>query len=228
MARPTYSPEDILIGSTAKLQAASLLDFWKWAFSDLCDDDLKGIFAEWIVLKLLGAPSIRRVSWANSDIITQDGVRIEIKSTSYWQSWKLMDETGALRPTPLYPLSLKTQIRFAGLKARDAVAVPNSAELQLLKSQVYIFAFQHEKDIERWNAMDLSQWEFYALPVSAVRELRWKSISLPTLRSEQKKLCAHETLTADSLPDVVRELIEAASAATGQLSPNSPPSHLIP
>jgi hypothetical protein len=200
-----------LIG--VELQGASLLDFWKWAFSDLSDDDLKGIFAEWLVLKLLRIPSVRRVSWANSDIITPDGVRIEIKATSYWQSWKLLDESGALRPTPLYPISSKTQIRFAGLKARDAVAVPNSTEPQLLKSHVYFFAFQHEKDIERWNAMDISQWEFYALPVSAVSELRWKSISLPMLRVEQKKLCGHETLTADSLGDVARELIEAAASS---------------
>jgi hypothetical protein len=86
-------------------------------------------------------------------------------------------------------------------------------EPQLLKSHVYVFAFQHERDIERWNAMDISQWEFYALPVSAVSELRWKSISLPMLRVEQKKLCGHETLTADSLGDVARELIEAAASS---------------
>jgi hypothetical protein len=211
MPRPKYLPEGILTGSNAELQNASLMDFWKWAFSDLCDDDVKGIFAEWLVLKLLGIPGIRRISWANSDIITPEGVRIEIKSSSYWQSWKLLDETGALRPTPLYPISPKTQIRFAGLRAREAVTVPNSTEPQLLKSHVYVFAFQNEKDNERWNAMDLSQWEFYALPVSTVRELRWKSISLLTLRTEQKRLCPHETLVADSFADVARKLIEAAA-----------------
>lgn len=215
LPRPIYLPEDNLIGSNTELQGASLLDFWKWAFSDLCDDDLKGIFAEWIVLKLLSIPGIRRMSWANSDIITPDRVRIEIKASSYWQSWKLLDEMGVLRPTPLHPVSSKTQIRFAGLKARNAVAVANSSDQQLFKSHIYIFAFQHEKDIERWNAMDLSQWEFYALPVSTVSALGWKSISLIMLRAEQKKLCGHEILTAASLPDVVRALIEtAAKAAT--------------
>lgn len=114
MPRSTYLPDDTLTGSNTELQSASLLHFWKWAFSDLCDDDIKGIFAEWLVLKLLGIPSVRRVSWANSDIITPDGVRIEIKSTSYWQSWKLLDEMGVLRPTALHPISPKTQIRFAG------------------------------------------------------------------------------------------------------------------
>jgi hypothetical protein len=211
LPRPMYLPEDTLTGFNASFQGISLLDFWKWAFSDLCDDDLKGIFAEWIVFKLLGIPSARRLSWANSDIITAEGVRIEIKASSYWQSWKLLDETGALRPTPLHPVSSDTQIRFAGLKARDAVAVPNSDDPQLFKSQVYIFAFQHEKDIDRWNAMDLSQWEFYALPVSAVRALGYRSISLPMLRTEQKKLCGQATLTADSFADLARTLVQTAA-----------------
>src|ERR1700689_4726483 len=100
MARPTYEPKNGLVGAGVTLQDSSLSDFWSWAFGDLCDDDIKGIFAEWMVLKLLGIPSERRISWANSDIITKDGVRIEVKATSHWQSWKLLDESGALRVPP--------------------------------------------------------------------------------------------------------------------------------
>lgn len=205
MPRSMYQPTDTLKGAAVELQNASLLDFWKWAFSDLCDDDLKGIFAEWLVLRLLGIPGVRRVSWANSDIITPDGVRVEIKSTSYWQSWKLMDEMGAVRPTPLYPVSSKTQIRFAGLKARDAISVPNSTEPQVLKSHVYIFAFQQETDIERWNAMDLSQWEFYVLPSKRLHEFGWKSISLNMLRSQQ------DPLSATAFANAARKLIDDAA-----------------
>lgn len=215
MPRPVYQPEDALLGADIDLQNASLLDFWKWAFADLCDDDLKGIFAEWLVLRLLKIPGARRVSWANSDIITPDGVRVEIKSTSYWQSWKLMDETGAVRPTPLYPVSSKTQIRFAGLKARDAITVPNSIEPQVLKSHVYVFAFQHETDIERWNAMDLSQWEFYVLPSKRLHEFGWKSISLNMLRSQQAPLSATAFANAARklIDDAAREIrADAASA----------------
>ncbi|HEV2462643.1 MAG TPA: hypothetical protein VGT04_02470 [Acidobacteriaceae bacterium] len=218
MPRPTYLPECTLSGCDAKLQETSLLDFWKWAFSDLCDDDLKGIFAEWIVLRLLQIQSVRRVSWANSDIITVGGARIEIKASSYWQSWKLLDETGALRPTPIHPISSEAQIRFAGLKARNATDIADIHDPRLYKSDIYIFAFQREKDIEGWNAMDLSQWEFYALPVAAVSALGWSSISLPMLRSEQMKLCGQATLTADSLADVVQPLIAVAENAVALAS----------
>ncbi|PYJ76815.1 MAG: glycine cleavage system protein GcvH [Verrucomicrobia bacterium] len=36
----------LLANGPADLAHLSITDFWSWAFSDLCDDDLKGIFAE--------------------------------------------------------------------------------------------------------------------------------------------------------------------------------------
>ncbi len=205
MPHLTYQPGDTVISDNPHLQGASLLEFWRWAFSDLCDDDLKGIFAEWLVMKLLGVSGVRRMSWANSDVITQDGVRIEVKASSYWQSWKLLDEFGAVRVPPLYSISDKTRITFSGLKARDAITVPDSSKPQLLKSHIYVFAFQNEKNIERWNAMDLSQWEFYALPMKRVQQLGWKSISLKMLRAE------HIPHTAPTFISAAKTLIEEAA-----------------
>ena len=63
------------------LPNATVLDFWRWGFGDLSDDDVKGFFAEWLVHKLLGVNSVRRVSWANSDVITPGKTRIEVKAT---------------------------------------------------------------------------------------------------------------------------------------------------
>jgi hypothetical protein len=41
------SPSAIaFINNSAVIPNATLLDFWQWAFSDTCDDELKGIFAE--------------------------------------------------------------------------------------------------------------------------------------------------------------------------------------
>jgi hypothetical protein len=40
------SPSAIaFINNSADIPNATLLDFWRWAFSDMCDDDLEGIFA---------------------------------------------------------------------------------------------------------------------------------------------------------------------------------------
>jgi hypothetical protein len=179
------------MGANVVVQNASLIDFWTWAFSDLCDDDIKGIFAEWMVLKLLGIPTERRISWANSDVITRDKVRIEVKASSYWQSWKLLNEFGKPHTPPLYPVSKRrSDVTFAGLRARDATSVSDRSTNGALKSDIYVFAFQHEEEPELWNAMDLSQWEFYLLPVTRLEEMGWISVPLKKLRSEQEPMDA--------------------------------------
>ncbi len=61
-------PEDILIGLDGEQH--TVLDFWRWSFSDMCDDALKGQFAEWLVSLLLGVGCKRQVYWANTDLVT--------------------------------------------------------------------------------------------------------------------------------------------------------------
>ncbi len=53
-------PEDSVVG--LEDEQVRVRDFWRWAFSDLCDDDLKGWYAEWIVSILLGIRTERRRS----------------------------------------------------------------------------------------------------------------------------------------------------------------------
>jgi hypothetical protein len=205
MTNMRVQPTDSLNGSPA-LAKASVLDFWRWAFSDLSDDDIKGFFAKWLVHKLLGVPSERRVSWANSDLITARGIRIEVKSTAYWQSWKYLGEDGLPLPQPKHlPAENDSKIRFSGLKARDSTA-PDSTNTKEFKSHLYIFAFQHEKSLDKWNALDLTQWEFFLVPVQALRALRWGSISLPTLRHR------FGALTAEDLASRGRAAIAALEA----------------
>jgi hypothetical protein len=68
------NPMGTIVKSDDQLTGASELpantlasDFWKWAYGDLSDDDVKGAFAEWLVAKLLALPQSRRVSWAPTD-----------------------------------------------------------------------------------------------------------------------------------------------------------------
>jgi hypothetical protein len=191
IAHSLNEPTDTVIGSPS-LSNLTLLDFWRWAFSDLCDDDLKGIFAEWLVHRLLGVQSSRRISWANSDVITS-GVRLEVKATSYWQSWKVLDEMGRPYAKPLYDVPADASaIRFSGLAARNAVGVADQSKSRELKSQIYVFAFQHERDISRWNAMDLSQWEFYVIRAEELAKIAGRNVALKKLRPNYGPLTASE------------------------------------
>ncbi len=44
---------ETLYGSGSSVHNGSLLDFWQWAFSDLAANNLRGVYAEWLVAKLL-------------------------------------------------------------------------------------------------------------------------------------------------------------------------------
>ncbi len=192
---PTHSlnrPTDSVFNGP-HLHDATLIDFWQWAMADLCDDDVKGFFAEWLIHKLLGVASNRRVSWANNDLVTASNVTIEIKATSYWQSWKVLNASGEALVQRKYGATNESAIRFNGLRARDSTSVVDMSTTKGLKSQIYVFAFQHETDIVRWNAMDLGQWEFHVLRAEKLASLApGSSVSLKKLRSVQAPLTAAE------------------------------------
>lgn len=159
-----------------------LQEFQGWAFSDLCDDDVKGIFAEWMVRQLLHCPSPRRVSWADNDIILPSGISIEVKSSAIWQSWKLRKQDGArIYPLPASKPFDPKKIRFCGLKARLGDAKPVGEPV--FKSHLYVFCFQSQKDPTKWDALDLDQWEFYIMSQHDLIDLKvGGSISLDALR----------------------------------------------
>lgn len=171
------SIDDGLINSDLKLDG-KLLDFLSWAYSDLCDDVNKGIFAEWLVAKILGIKSPRRYLWANSDLETSNGVRIEVKASAYWQSWKALNPDGSQKDLSKVIIQPDNKIRFGGLVAKDTID-NSKQEFGSLKSDYYCFCFNTEKNYEVWNAMDISKWEFYLV---AAKDIQTKSVSLKWLK----------------------------------------------
>lgn len=197
-------PEDVLIGFDG--ERYSVLDFWRWAFSDMCDDALKGEFAEWLVGLLLGIHRERRVYWANTDLVSKTEVRVEVKSSSYWQSWRLWDN---VKPRSVsVGETEKRKIRFAGLKVRDKADSPPEYH-----SDLYVFAFQAERDPRLWNALDLRQWEFYMLTRAEMKTIGASSVSLHTLREK-----AGAAMTASQLQDRGRKKIADLSEDTASLA----------
>lgn len=66
----------------------SLLDFWRWSVSDILSNATRGRFAEFIVATAASI-DIKQVrdEWGAFDLITPDGIKIEVKSAAYVQSW---------------------------------------------------------------------------------------------------------------------------------------------
>lgn len=147
-----------------------IADFWRWAFSDLLVNTTRGVFAEWMVARLLDIPlAPDRVEWDAYDLVTPEGVKIEVKCGSYRQRWHTH-----------HPSS---KIIFSGLRARTWSAETGLfADERSYNSDFYVFCVQTETDASRWDAFDLSQWRFYVLRRDAVVKLNQDSVGLVTLR----------------------------------------------
>jgi hypothetical protein len=153
---------------------ATVREFWAWSTSDLREDSTRGILAEFIVGKALGAQETEefRISWSNFDLTTPSCVHVEVKSSAYLQSWKQKK---------------LSQIRFGGLFARsyDEAAVRFDPEPEI-RADVFVFAIQTCTDPQAYDALDIGQWEFYVATAEAIREHGGRSVGLPTVRGFAK------------------------------------------
>lgn len=64
-----------------------LLGFWQWSCSDLVSNATRGVLAEYIVARALGIVEGVRDEWAAYDLITPEGIKIEVKSAAFLQAW---------------------------------------------------------------------------------------------------------------------------------------------
>jgi hypothetical protein len=79
----------------------SLHDFWCWSTSDLLNNTTRGVLAEFLVASALDIPTTGvRDPWAAFDLQTIDGVKIEVKSAAYLQSWAQKQPSSVLFHVP--------------------------------------------------------------------------------------------------------------------------------
>lgn len=148
-----------------------LADFWGWRLSDLLDNLERGALAEFIVATALGIPTDgARVGWAVWDLTTPDGIRVEVKSAAYLQSWAQKQLS-------------KISFRIPKTLAWDA-DTGEYASVPQRHAQVYVFALLAHTDKATVNPLDLDQWTFYVLPTAVLdsRARSQHSITLKTLK----------------------------------------------
>jgi hypothetical protein len=159
-----------------------LLDFWRWAASDLVGNTARGILAEYIVAMALGVADGVRYSWDAYDLTTPAGVKIEVKSAAYLQAWyhkKLSAAVFTIRPTRIWnpdTNELDTEIRR--------------------QADLYVFCVLKHKDKASLDPMNLKQWDFYLLPASVLnaRMPVQKTLSLSSLLRLEPVQATYETL----------------------------------
>ncbi|MGW6506481.1 hypothetical protein ACWGCP_02795 [Streptomyces niveus] len=128
----------------------TLGNFWSWACSDLANNTMRGVLAEYLVATALGAATGTRTEWDTVDIRTPEKWRVEVKSAAYLQSWAQ---------------SQPSEISFSIAPASgwDAQTGTTTAEV-LRRSDVYVFCLLHHQDKQTLDALNLDQWTFYVLP----------------------------------------------------------------
>jgi len=150
----------------------TLLDFWRWNGSDLASNTTRGLLAEFIVASALGIDlSIPREEWSAWDLTSPEGIRIEVKSAAYLQSWtqqKLSKIIFSIRPA----------------RAWDHTSGRMTQEPQR-SADVYVFCLLKHQNKKTLNPLDLEQWEFYALSTTELNNYSRSSTHI-TLSSLQK------------------------------------------
>ena len=106
------------------------LDFWQWGYSDLVQNVIRGILAEYIVAWVLNLDRTPRNPWEPFDLKTEDGERIEVKSTGYLQSWDY-----GTKPNPRFVIQERQRWTDSGLETRAD-----------FNADIYILCYHKEKN----------------------------------------------------------------------------------
>jgi hypothetical protein len=136
----------------------SVLEFWQWSSSNLVGNALRGLVAEFLVAHAVGADRDIRNEWDPYDVSTPSGLRIEVKSAAYLQSWAQRAESA---------ISFDVRETLAWDAATNVFAPESERKRQ---ADVYVFALLAHRSKATLNPLDVDQWEFYLLESSILNE----------------------------------------------------------
>lgn len=150
----------------------SLLEFWQWSASDLVSNATRGRLTEFIVGSALGADlgGVRN-EWDAFDLVTPSGIKVEVKSAAYLQSWYQR------RPSAISWRTPKT-------RAWDPLTNVQSPDVRR-QADVYVLALLDHLDKSTVDPLDVSQWRFFVVPTPLLdaRTRSQHSITLKSARS---------------------------------------------
>jgi len=168
VATPVRSSHESLHLDGAALPI-NLGQFWQWMGSDLLNNTLRGMLAEFIVGQAIHAAEQVRDPWQAFDLHAASGARVEVKSCAHRQTWKQK------RPSA---------IRFSIGPTREWN--PETGEYQSAarrQADVYVFCVLENEKPDPRDPLELNRWSFYVLATCVLNERcpKQKSIGLKSL-----------------------------------------------
>jgi hypothetical protein len=157
--------EEPLVGAAG----TSVLDYWRWAHSDIVENVQRGVFAEFLVAAALGVTHVHRVGWAGYDL-DYDDKKIEVKSSAYLQSWVQRSLT-----RPVFSIGAHQQ----WIERTGAFEDPRRV------ADCYVFCLYHDRDGPSADILNVARWTFYALGITTLiqRCQTAKTLSLERLEA---------------------------------------------
>ena len=135
---------------------ASVTDFWRFAMSDLRMNSARGYLAEFLVARALGLADVRRVEWDAYDLLVDDRIRVEVKSSAYLQLWEQRK---------------LSRLEFSGLRGtRYDPRHGDDPNGRQLNAHVYVFGVQTSTDHDAYDPLDIRKWEFFVLGKNDLEE----------------------------------------------------------
>ena len=178
-----------------------LLSFWQWSSSDIVSNATRGVVAEYLVAQALGVAGGVREEWAPYDVDAPGGIRVEVKSAAYIQSWNQE------RPSPI-------TFRIPKTRAWDRTTNGEGDHLRR-QADVYVFALLAHTEQKTLDVLDVSQWEFFVVPTMLLdsRKRSQHSIALRSLRTLAGESTDSAGLkeTIGLAGDVQRKLVDDSS-----------------
>ena len=185
-----YEPP-ALTGDENLPMGAKLSEFWRWAGHNLVVNTTRGALAEYLVALAVDAVDGLQDAWAPYDIKTDEGLKIEVKSSAYLQSWP----------------QKKEHVPDFGIASTEGWD-PETGEYLEEKarwSNVYVFCLlKPREDKTTLDPLDMTQWKFFVLATDILeaRVRDQKKIRLTRLR----ELGAKE-VSFDGIAAAVREAV---------------------
>lgn len=129
----------------------ALIDFWQFQFSNIWD--LQDQIAEFIVAQALEIKEPHNKNgWTLWDI-TYKGMRVEVKETAYYHSWRTDG-------------NYSTQRSFSITKAFSRYK--DSTSEYCRQNDIYVFCLNTGKTKEESNPLDLDHWRFWVVPTETI------------------------------------------------------------
>lgn len=170
----------------------TMLDYWRWSGSDPLGNAERGVLAEFLVAKALGALDKPRREWADHDVsasFSGKDVAVEVKSAAYRQSWA--------QDKP-------SDINFSIAKSKeswDRTGKTTKHDPPVRIADVYVFCLLGTENGPDPDPLDTDQWEFYVLDECALPDQQ--TISLNPLQELVKKVTGRGAVKYADLREAV-------------------------